>query len=142
MRVAVSLLLLMLSLPASAQVYRWVDAQGKVHYTQTPPPQGRYKEVPPAPPPGQLGGAPNLGEYAGKLQNEREKREQAQETAQKTAERRRHNCSSARRNRATLDRYEGRLFSATEDGGRERWTPEQIAAERAHADQVMAENCD
>jgi len=142
MRLTTCLLLMALPLSASAQVYRWVDAQGKVHYTQTPPPQGSYKEVPPAPPPGRLGGAPDLGDYGNKLQSEREQREKAQDVAQKTAERRKQNCSAARRNQATLDRYGGRIFSATEDGGRAPWTPEQLASERAHAASVIAENCD
>lgn len=142
MRPTLCLLLLALPLAAPAQVYRWVDAQGKVHYTQSPPPQGSYKEVPPAPPPGALGGGPNLGDYAKKLQTEREQGEKANEVAQKNAERRKQNCSAARRNRATLDRYGGRIFSATEDGGREPWTPEQLAAERARADNVIAESCD
>jgi hypothetical protein len=33
------ILLATLSLGAPAQMYRWVDGQGKVHYTDTPPPQ-------------------------------------------------------------------------------------------------------
>lgn len=40
MKRAATLLLLSLplSLPAQGTVYRWVDAQGQVHYSQTPPP--------------------------------------------------------------------------------------------------------
>lgn len=38
MRYLVLLLTLLFVLPASAQVYRWVDDQGKVHYSDTPPP--------------------------------------------------------------------------------------------------------
>jgi glutaredoxin len=33
------LLLLLASLPAAAQVYKWTDAQGTVHYGDSPPPQ-------------------------------------------------------------------------------------------------------
>lgn len=32
------LLLLLLAAPAHAQVYRWIDARGTVHYSNTPPP--------------------------------------------------------------------------------------------------------
>jgi glutaredoxin len=32
-------------LPAAAQVYKWTDAQGTVHYTDTPPPQQRASEI-------------------------------------------------------------------------------------------------
>ncbi|HET9679430.1 MAG TPA: DUF4124 domain-containing protein [Gammaproteobacteria bacterium] len=38
MRYLILLLTLLFVLPASAQVYRWVDDQGKVHYSDTPPP--------------------------------------------------------------------------------------------------------
>jgi hypothetical protein len=40
MRCLSILLGLCLSLPAAAEVYRWVDADGKVHYSGSPPPQG------------------------------------------------------------------------------------------------------
>lgn len=46
-----------LALPASAQIYKWTDAQGRVHFSNQAPPQGvkaivvdpNAKEVPPAP---------------------------------------------------------------------------------------------
>jgi glutaredoxin len=43
-----------LHLPASAQVYKWTDAQGTVHYTDTPPPQQRASQLKP-PSPGDAG---------------------------------------------------------------------------------------
>jgi hypothetical protein len=134
--------LLLLPLTAAAQVYKWVDENGKVHYTQTKPVQGQYKEVPPAPPPGQMGGAPSLGGYADKLKAEREQREQVQAQADQTRQKRQQNCSAAKRRRAFLDRYDGRIGSTTEDGGREAWAPERYAAERASADSAIAANCD
>lgn len=39
-RFAAFLLLLGAALPVSAQVYRWVDAKGTVHYSNTAPPAG------------------------------------------------------------------------------------------------------
>jgi glutaredoxin len=38
MRVFIALSLLALSLAPQAQLYRWTDESGKVHYTDTPPP--------------------------------------------------------------------------------------------------------
>ncbi len=38
MRVLVAFSLLAFALTASAQLYRWTDDSGKVHYTDTPPP--------------------------------------------------------------------------------------------------------
>jgi hypothetical protein len=37
-RTAVFLLALSMAFPAIAEVYRWTDAQGRVHYSDTPPP--------------------------------------------------------------------------------------------------------
>jgi glutaredoxin len=48
------LLLLASCLPAGAQVYKWTDAQGTVHYTDTPPPQQRASQLKP-PSPGDAG---------------------------------------------------------------------------------------
>jgi glutaredoxin len=45
-----------LHLPAGAQVYKWTDAQGTVHYTDTPPPQQRASQLK-TPPPGETGQA-------------------------------------------------------------------------------------
>jgi glutaredoxin len=40
MRVLIAFSLLALALTAQAQLYRWTDESGKVHYTDTPPPVG------------------------------------------------------------------------------------------------------
>lgn len=43
------LLICCVPLLASAQIYRWVDASGGVHFSQNPPASGSYKDVTPAP---------------------------------------------------------------------------------------------
>jgi len=56
MRLLFSLILLSAGVPASAQIYRWVDASGQVNFSNTTPPQGvkatvvdpNAKQVPPA----------------------------------------------------------------------------------------------
>lgn len=147
MRLTLFSLLLVLPMMAAAQVYRWVDEQGKVHFTQTPPPQGKFKgelkEVPPAPPPGSLGGPPpSLGEYGGKMQVEREQREQAQAQVEKASQRRKQNCGAAKRRQAFLNRFDGRMNTITEDGGKEAWAPERYAAERSQVETEIAANCE
>lgn len=44
MRLAI--ILLALSLPASAQVYKWTDENGQVHFGQRPPPASGAEHVP------------------------------------------------------------------------------------------------
>lgn len=43
-RLIIILLLLMFSFVASAQVYKWVDADGKTQYTDQPPPSGAAQD--------------------------------------------------------------------------------------------------
>ncbi len=40
MRCLLALVLALQALPAAAQLYRWTDSAGRVHYTDTPPPPG------------------------------------------------------------------------------------------------------
>jgi Domain of unknown function (DUF4124) len=47
-RLPLVLALLLLAPMASAQVYKWTDAHGTVHYSETPPPQGTpFKRITP-----------------------------------------------------------------------------------------------
>lgn len=45
--------LLLCANAATAAMYKWVDEQGRVQYSQTPPPAGGFKELKPGPPPSQ-----------------------------------------------------------------------------------------
>jgi len=62
MRSLIALVLVIAALPAAAQLYRWTDAQGKVHFSDSPPPPGardvRKKGVPAQGP--AAAAAPNL----------------------------------------------------------------------------------
>lgn len=45
MKPCLMLLALLLALPASAGVYKWTDAQGRIHYTDSPPPTARTTQL-------------------------------------------------------------------------------------------------
>ncbi|AYH44310.1 DUF4124 domain-containing protein [Azoarcus sp. DN11] len=47
-RLSLLVLSMILALPAAAQVYQWRDAQGRINYSDTPPPAGAAKTVKPA----------------------------------------------------------------------------------------------
>ncbi|WP_049621713.1 DUF4124 domain-containing protein [Frateuria defendens] len=48
-RPLLAVVLLLVAPLAAAQVYKWTDASGTVHYSETPPPQGtRYKQITPS----------------------------------------------------------------------------------------------
>ncbi|MEI7036077.1 DUF4124 domain-containing protein [Fulvimonas yonginensis] len=45
-RLSLALLSLLLASPVVAQVYKWTDTHGTVHYSESPPPQGTpYKRI-------------------------------------------------------------------------------------------------
>ncbi|MBP1474606.1 DUF4124 domain-containing protein [Frateuria sp. MAH-13] len=45
-RLPLALVLLLLAPAVAAQVYKWTDAHGTVHYSETPPPQGtQFKRI-------------------------------------------------------------------------------------------------
>jgi glutaredoxin len=56
-RMLPGLLLLLACLPAYSQVYKWTDAQGTVHYTDTPPPAQQASRIR-TPAPGASSGQP------------------------------------------------------------------------------------
>ncbi|MBZ4194036.1 MAG: DUF4124 domain-containing protein [Candidatus Contendobacter sp.] len=70
------MILLVLSLPAQAQVYKWTDADGQVHYGSTPPPAAAQApqtlDIPSQPTP--AGGADNTRQMKRATQQLRELR--------------------------------------------------------------------
>ncbi|MGH8283519.1 MAG: DUF4124 domain-containing protein [Gammaproteobacteria bacterium] len=89
------------------QVYRWVDAQGNVHYSQTPPPNVGTKAklvdvAPPPPDPTSLQQQQNLVKsMAASNTAQKKAEEKAQQEAQKKAQQQQA-CSAAR---AQLQQY-------------------------------------
>jgi len=92
MRMALFIALAVVSLAASAQIYKWTDAQGKTHFSNVAPPQGvkaivvdpNAKEVPPAPPSGECHTIRCQGERLEERQRRREEAE-ARESADRAA---------------------------------------------------------
>jgi hypothetical protein len=50
MNKTLALVLFSLPLAASAQIYKWTDANGQVHFSQNPPKTGAYSDVTPTEP--------------------------------------------------------------------------------------------
>lgn len=48
-RLSVLIVSLLATLPAAAQIYQWKDAQGRTHYSDTPPPGASVKTLQPKP---------------------------------------------------------------------------------------------
>lgn len=139
--------LLLLALPglASAEIYRWVDGQGRVHYSQTPPPDSHPQKVHP-------GGVPapdNPGSGILQIQQavEESDKQRAADAKQKAeqaqqAQARGVRCAQAQSRLKTLDeRGPHRLASQNDQGEYERWTTEKYDAERAKTLQAIQESC-
>lgn len=137
MRRAAALLLLVPAL-AGAQAYRWVDEQGRVHYSQTPPPQGAYGRV--APPPPSPGASPHLEALEPAAPDLQQRAQERQKAAAAERERQR-GCEQARRQSAQFQGT-GLYYSSGPDGQRQYLSPEQIDRKRAEAQAGIREHCD
>jgi hypothetical protein len=113
----VILCLLMPSL-STAEIYKWVDDDGKTNYTQLPPPSGyEWEAVREAPSPG-VAPAPPATELQQRYEEQQKDRENDAAVAgqeKKNADIRKLNCDAATRNRAALELGGNRLYQ-TADG--------------------------
>ena len=156
-----------MALPASAQMYKWVDANGKVQYSDKPPPSNIKTEKLRAPPPAAApsappGGAAAAGEAKGGAQKDAAKagpktaaeQEQAfrkrqleaakaqEEEAKKQAQAsdKAENCRRAKAAVANLQ-LGGRQVRIDDKGERVYLEDQQIAQETAKAEQEAAAAC-
>lgn len=151
-------------MPASAQLYKWVDANGKVQYSDKPPPSNiktqKLREAPraPAPPAASAskdGTAKEDAKDAAKSepkspaereqafrqrQAEAAKAQEKQAQEEGKARERAEYCKRAKSNLASLE-LGGRQARINEKGERTFLTEEQIAQETAKARQEIASGC-
>ena len=137
-RTALALCLLLAPALAGAQAYRWVDAEGRVHYSQTPPAQGPYGQV--APPPPSPGSSPHLKALEASGQSPGEQAQERQQTTS-AAQQQQQRCDQARRQSARMQGA-GRYYSADAKGDRSYLSPQQIDQQRAEAKAAIQEYCD
>jgi hypothetical protein len=155
-----------LAVPASAQMYKWVDSNGKVQYSDKPPPSNvkteKLRESTPAPAPAPATSTSAAGDGKGGAKQDTAKsgpktvaeQEQAfrkrqldaakarEEAGQKQAESRdkTENCTRAKAAVASLQ-MGGRQVRIDEKGERVFLDDQQIAQELARAKQDAASAC-
>ena len=160
-RLSVALsLALCLALPASAQMYKWVDANGKVQYSDKPPPSNvkteKLREASRAPSPPAANEAkdeaakdaakaepktPAEREQAfRKRQAEASKAQEKQAQEEANARSRAEYCQRAKDNLANLE-LGGRQTTVNAKGERAFLSDEQIAQATAKARQEVASAC-
>jgi len=155
-------LMLCLSLPASAQMYKWVDSNGKVQYSDKPPPGNikgeKLREPAPAATATAAGESKSKGETkkdaakAGpktiaeqeqafrKRQLDAAKAQEEETKKQAEARDKAENCSRARAAVTNLQ-LGGRQMRTDEKGERVYLDEQQIAQEIARAQQIAAATC-
>lgn len=140
--------LALIGLNAHAGLNKWVDAEGKVHYSDTPPPDVKTQSVRNIAGKGQTE-AP--ASYTPKSIAEREadlrkskldKEEAAQKKAQQDAqtETKKQNCEAARQNARSLEEG-GRMFSYDSKGERNYLDDDARAKRLEDARKAIASNC-
>ncbi|MEX0638576.1 MAG: DUF4124 domain-containing protein [Burkholderiales bacterium] len=150
-RIVILAVMLAFAAAASAQMYRWVDKDGRVHYTATPPPPGvksRTLRAPSAPPPaaapddaakdagakdapkGPLTPAEQEQEFR-KRQLEAQKAREKEALAAKDAEAKQENCARAREALRTLE--SGQRISRTDAQGERQYLDDDARASETEA---------
>ncbi len=120
--------------PAQAELYKWVDSQGKVHYSDRPPPNAAQKaatmKAPPPAPAAAASPAPQKTIKEQELEYRQRKAEEAEAAAkaQKEADVRAQNCRNARGNLNTYTEG-GRVVRFNAQGEREYVSDEERARE-------------
>ncbi|TAJ52505.1 MAG: DUF4124 domain-containing protein [Nevskiaceae bacterium] len=140
MRRSKTLLLLLGALPVLAQatVYRWVDASGQVHYSQTPPPEvgalpQNIRTVPASPP------APNAAKPA---TAEPGAAKPVTSSPEVDLEARAKRCREARERITYLEEKTARRLGIEQpDGSLSRMTEEEFQARLKAARDAAAQNC-
>ncbi len=128
-----------------AQTYRWIDADGVVSYSQTPPPsqEAETLNIPTQSPSDSAEANRKLHALRQKLADQRDDRQLAKETSEKAGQektRRQDNCASARANLRKLEGLGSRLLK-TSDGEYLRLTEDERKKRIDTAKQEIKNNC-
>ena len=138
-----ALLLCGLPLAASAQIYKWTDANGQVHFSQNPPKTGSYSDVTPQLPISgtSTGGssAPRSASGAASSSGSSAPSQQAMQASADKAER----CAKANERISFLqEKTAHRLYVTGDDGQPARMTEEQFDQQLKDANDAAAKYCD
>jgi hypothetical protein len=150
-RLFIALAVLLAASVVAAQVYKWVDKDGKVQYSDTPPPdtkaEARKVDVKPAsgtaataPPKATTKSLQERAKEFDKRKNEGADKAKKAEEEEKNAQLYRENCESAQSFLRDLE--SGRPVNrTTSTGERAFMSDEERAAEMAKARKTISENC-
>ncbi|PPE74857.1 hypothetical protein C3942_04055 [Solimonas fluminis] len=139
------LLSLLLALPglAGAEIYRSVDSQGRVTYSQTPPAGRAADKVTPRVSPANPAEADALQRQLEALDKERGEAAKKEAEGEAKAAERVKACAEARARLVLLAQSPpNRLMSRDDQGNMVRWTPQKHDEQRRQAEELAASSCD
>lgn len=136
--------LAVLATQAFSQIYKWKDAAGVMHYSDTPPPSGsaqvvKTKDTPVSAVPS--GGNKSVTASAAKASTPPSAASKAASSAQAQPEKNPKACQDARRRKSLLESG-GRIQVVNEKGEVEFISQEQRTSEINQADKAIQQNCD
>ena len=144
MRTVLLLFCLCIPLASAAEIYKWTDGSGQVHYSDQPPSdQAQVIKGAPA----QLQGAGEAQRALAekdlafkKRQEDAAKAKEKADTDADAARTKQENCELARRNLASTNQS-GALYTKGPSGETNYVTDQQRAQVRTEAEKYIAENC-
>lgn len=139
MRGLLLLMLMACSLPVHSQIYKWTDANGKVHYSDKAVGNGEPIRMPKSQQADPQAGT-RLQQFRNQLEGSRQIREEATEAAQQQAAEREHKCNLARNRLKDLKEF-GQVYQI-KDGERVYLDHQQKDAHMAEMQQYLSENCE
>jgi Domain of unknown function (DUF4124) len=147
MLIAMSIpLALCFCLDASAQLYKWTDKNGKVQYSDTPPPADAKSssalkvDAAPPPAPARSGTLSEQEKAFQKRRNDLAASATKAETEKVSAEEKANRCGEARAYLATLNDG-GRIARTNAQGERELLNDEDIDRQKLRAQRAINESC-
>ena len=141
MRIAPILFAAMLVSPlATAEIYRWVDPQGNVHFDARPRPGAEQIEVRPQVVERDDASREREARTERFFDARRQEQQAADQTASEAHARREQECSQLRRELSRLSRG-GRYFRADAKGDRVYYSDEEIGAAQRQLASRISQNC-
>ena len=131
--------------PAIAAMYKWVDANGRVVYSDQPPPANVKSEVvQPPPPPSNPNAAQELEERDLSIKQRDKKRAEEAKVADKTREatqRKREICVTALGQIKALQQKDENIYRYNDKGEKVYYNDEMRREEYERQQQIARENC-
>jgi hypothetical protein len=133
-------LILALAVPAQAQVYKWVDANGKIQYSDNPPPESKKPALIRSGPPADAKPAPPT-DWQARDRDYRSRKIMQDDAGRREEQVRAAQAEECRRARYWIDKAGVPVFRVNEKGERVFLEDAELAARVQTARQYVAQHC-